>query len=409
MANIDTGSTTKKPIEKKEKQQAKFDLSDGIQKEDFIAIGSSLFHAVVFILRIIFYPLIWIWRELKRLSEFLSARTGRPLTDDEILFLSSWPIFLSTIGITLGAILGLFTALYYTQNLSNKLSSIGTFFSWLGGLIKGIYDVCVIIIVFIWGLLVELKNFVFNDIFKSTDITIPFITVAIIGFIGAIIVLFILESKLFAAAIQKIHNLYFYIISLPRRIFNYLDRNIWKGAILVKIGRPFVGAKTLGTHINLIYKKILYATIAFSALAFVTGVTLFVYGVDKASADPTSTYRPLIDPVIAATFLIIVFLIAGVIAGFVGTFIFTKFLMTVGGTKYRILTPEMVPEATITSTSTIKAQPVRTGAKSTDKTSKVSETVSTPAPVPVITPGMTAKERAEARKKAREELKKTSH
>ena len=205
-------------------------------------------------------------------------------------------------------------------------------------------------------------------------------------------------------ALQKIQNLIFSIIYLPRRIYTYLDRNVWKGFILIKIGRPFVGGKSLDKHINLFYKKILIATIAFSALAFISGVTLVIYGIDKANSNSSSTYATLKDPVNAASFLIIIFLIAGVIAGFFGTFIFTKFLTAVGGTKYSILAEEILPEPTTSSSST-STKSVKTSPKpSTDKTVKPTPQAYTTAP----TQNMTAKERAEARRKAREELKKAA-
>ena len=365
------------------KKQAKFDLSDGISSEDFIALGSGLWKVIVFILKIIFFPIIWVKRMLVRLQKFLfSPHAERLLTDDEKLLVSSVPVFLGFLGLTLGAVFAIFAYFNNKENFLSKLQSVTDLLGLIGGLIKGFFDFLGII----WGFIYEVilkgsRDFVVNDIFKNSTIEIPFLALATIGFIGAIIILVILELSFVQTLLQKTSDLINYIVSLPFRFYERIQQ-IWN-KIIQKIGDPVMGGEEmLNKYTNKFYQKALRLILLFALITIFSGLYIFFTNKTLSQFNDTNSYL----------FLITVMLSAGLFAGFPVAYLIIIFLKRISKTKYEART--VVPvAATSTTGGTTKA--AASGQATAQKEIPVTKLK-----------GKTAKERAMERRKLREMQKK---
>ena len=360
-----------------EKRKAKFDLSDGIQAEDFIALGAGLLSIISRILIIILYPFVYIWRNLGRLRVFLWTKAARPLTREEMKFISSWPLFLTIIGILLGIIFGLFGFLVAQDEVLLQLKDVSDFFSFLGGLIVGIIDVIAIILGAFWDILVGLKNFVL-DVFSS-DFLMSFIFVAIVGFIGTIFILVILESRLLDRILDGLSKIFENIFSLPRKTYNYLDKVIWN-SIIQKLGRPVVGGEKIENFSNVFYKRLIMATFIFSLLSFVISLYALFFVQYKNLPDILNDNTKLVSTL---SIIILVLFLTGIFTGFPVTFFYMWLLSSLSGEKYSL-------KSVIASATDGKVQ---ISPKSTTPEKQEEKEA--------VKPRLSAKERAEARRKAR--------
>lgn len=357
---------------------AKFDLSDGISSEDFIALGSGLWKIIVFVLKIVFFPLIWVYRMLGRLKNFLfSPHAERLLTEDEKILVSEVPMFLGFLGLVAGAVFAVFAYFNNRDKLLASFQNITDFFKFLGGLVKGTFDVLGIIWGFIYeGILISTKNFIVNDIFKNTDIVIPFLALAVIGFFGAIILLVLLELNFVRTFLRKVSNGVNYIVSLPFKLYDRLQE-IWT-KVLAKMGYPVVGGEDmLSKYTNKFYQKALKLILLFAFLTIFAGLYIFFSNKDLSKFDSAESF----------IFLILVMLSAGLFAGYPVAYLLIKFLKSLSKDKYEART--VIPAKTVT-----------TGGSSTTSSSSSTPTAKA---VPVTQlKGKTAKERAEERRRLRE-------
>ena len=363
----------------KEKRTAKFDLSDGISSEDFIALGHGLVRAIVFILKIIFFPIIWVKRMLVKLMKFLfSPHAERLLTEDEKQVVSSVPVFLGFLGLTLGAI---FAIIAYVNNSSDFLSSfnnVTNFFKLIGGWIKGVFDVLGIL----WGffyqnILIGTKDLILKSIVNNS--VLAFLALSLIGFVGAIVILVILELKFVRVFLAKVSDIINYIIRLPFTAYQRLQQT-W-GAIIAKLGYPVMGGEEmLNKYSNKFYQKALRLILLFAL--FFLFFAFFILATSNLSTNNTYTYL----------FLIITMLLAGLVAGYPVAYVIVKLLKSLSKDKYEART--VLPKTIYTATPTATKDAVSTPTK------KV-------APTPQVTlKGKTAKERAEERRRIHEMEKK---
>ena len=369
--------------DKQVKKPAKFDLSDGISSEDFIALGHGLVNAFVFVLKIIFFPIIWVKRMLVKLQKFLfDPHAERLLTEDEKLLVSSVPIFLGFLGLTLGAI---FAIIAYINNGSDFLASfksVSDFFKLIGGWIKGTFDVIGIIWGFIYqDILIGTKNLIINSIFgANVDKLIPFFALSMVGFFGAIIILSILELQFVRTILGKISDLIVYIISLPFDVYNWFQTT-WN-KIIALLGYPVMGGKEmLNKYSNKFYQKALRLILLFAIIFLFLAFYIFIT-TPALNLNDTTTYL----------YLIFVMLFAGLFAGYPVAFVLVKAQKSLSKDKYEART--VVP----TPSSVVGASAAKTTGTTAEKATK---------PVPVANlKGKTAKERAEERRKLHEMQKK---
>jgi hypothetical protein len=375
-------SETGPATQKEAKKPAKFDLSDGISSEDFIALGSGLLKGIVFVLKIIFFPLVWVKRMISKLNGFLfSPHAERLLTDDEKNLLSSVPVFLGFVGLTLGAIFGIFAYFNNQEDFLSKLQNITDFAKLLGGFIKGVFD----FIGLIWGffyeyLLIGSRDFIVNDIFKNSDSVIPFLALSLIGFFGAIIILVILELKFVQTLLTKVSDVINYLVSLPFKFYERLQ-TLWM-KILKKIGDPVMGGpEMLNKYTNKFYQKALKLVILFAVITLFSGLYIFFTNSNLSDFGQADDYL----------FLVVVMISAGLFSGFPVAFLIVKFLNSLSKDKYELR--KVIPATNVAS------------AQVTSSTSSTSKNDSPKAPkeVPVSKlKGKSAKERALERRKLRE-------
>ncbi|MHA2363697.1 MAG: hypothetical protein ACXAC7_07050 [Candidatus Hodarchaeales archaeon] len=392
MTNIDVNENeTEKESKAKIKRPVKFDLSDGLQKEDIIALGSGLLQFIWKILRIFLYPFIWIIRVMKRLREFFGLHASeRPLTNEEIRLVSSVPLFLSAIGIALGAIVGGFGLIFKPQEVLDRISDISELFAWIGELLTELKDALVDLGVILADLLIALKDFIVNNVFgEDVTLEIPFIALSLIGFIGAIIILMMLESRFIGRIVDRIKETLSFIPKIPWLIYDKFDQ--WWDVILIKVGKPVMGGdEKLHEMTNVFYRKIIRYVIVFAVVFSLIGLIMFI---NDERADFESTND--------AIYLIAVWFLAGFVAGFPLAFGLVRLLSGVGGgTKYRsTIAPKVIKKAVPASKPTPTAV---TSDTTPSAPTEITPAATTPSPAKT----MTAKERAKARREARARARK---
>lgn len=363
--------------ETNEKKPAKFDLSDGLSSEDFIALGSGLLRLIVFILKIIFFPLIWVKRTLVKLGQFLfSSHAERLLTEDEKLLVSSVPIFLGFLGLTTGGVFAVIAYLNNRDNFISHLQDITNILGYIGSLIQGFFQFLGLIWGFIYQVIIQgTKSFIIDNIFgQNVNPVIPFLSLSLIGFIGAIVILVVLELSFVQTFLEKVSDTVNYIVTFPFRLYERIQ-GAWNG-ILKKLGDPVMGGEDmLNTYTNKFYQKALLYILLFAVITICSGLYIFFTNPSLSHFNDTNSYL----------FLLIVMVLAGLFAGYPVAYLIVSFLQRISKDKYEMRTH--VPTA---------AQPV--GASSTSAETKA---------VPVANlKGKTAKERAMERRRLREQQKK---
>lgn len=383
--NSTTNENSEQPT--KPKTPAKFDLSDGIQKEDFIALGTSFLNLLKKILRFIFYPLIWVYNGFGNTFDLIwRSRVARPLTSEEVRYVKSWPILISTVGTALGLILGIIAVYFNPDEVRERIEDIESLFNWISDIISVVYDFLTLIFGTFYDLLIGLKDFILEDIFGTTDTLVPFIALVLIGYLATVILLIILESKFVAKLIDKISATIEWILNIPQMLYNYINIKIWNNIILNFSGK-FAGGERLETHDNLYFKKVIGFSLGFSIFFFILGIFAFLN--ERGRQGST-----LEDPVNAIIALIVILLVAGVISGFVMTPLMGKLF---DKRKYLLQIPdELLAKTTISTTPSEEVSDVKGDDKTTPKT-KISEEKIPPVK---ITKDMSAKERAMARRRA---------
>jgi len=70
-----------------------FDLSDGFGREDIFAVFAAIWNFIKFILKIIFYPYVWMLRMFGRSIRFVRTKEAaeKPLNEDELRFIAKYP------------------------------------------------------------------------------------------------------------------------------------------------------------------------------------------------------------------------------------------------------------------------------------------------------------------------------
>ncbi|MHA2273867.1 MAG: hypothetical protein ACXACI_18610, partial [Candidatus Hodarchaeales archaeon] len=97
------------------KSKPKFDLSDGVGKEDFLAIIYGIWHFIFVLLKVILWPWIWAFREIGRTIRFIKNSHDGTLNDSERQFLESLPLFFTVIGLLGGFAVAIIAILALTD------------------------------------------------------------------------------------------------------------------------------------------------------------------------------------------------------------------------------------------------------------------------------------------------------
>jgi len=402
MANVDIKNTEKSSSTKK--RPIKFDLSDGLQKEDFIALGSGLLKFIWKFLRIILYPVIWISRQIGRLRKFFGSHAAeRTLTQEEIRFVSGIPIFLTLTGVIISGAIGFIALIFQLDAIKIRINQTFDLFSGIGNLLSFLYDLIVGFFGAIYDALIVIKNIVVNladPTSSNVPLEIPFVILALIGFLVAIMTLIILELKALQLVVNRIKNSFNFFLAVPRKTYNKLDDS-WT-LLLVKVGRPVMGGEEkLLTFSNLYYRKIILRVVLFALLFSFLGLIFFI----RSDVDILNLK---LDNLI---FLIALMFLAGFISGFPLAYSLVIILGNVGEDRYKKSKRKISSKSMkTTSAGTSGSGPTISSAMSKAQSTTESKSDKTPSQTvssaKTQTPRKSAKERALERRKRREAAKK---
>lgn len=302
-----------------------------ISPEHYPSLGTGLYNFIKWVLFIIFYPFIWFVREFKRFGKLLSVKSARPLTDDELYFVCSWPIFLVVIGSLLGLILGI---IGYFINTAEFLAGVNTAvrpFQGIGDLITNIYNLLVVIFSAIWNALSALNDFILANTFYTKNIAIPFTLLAIIELLLILGIVAFIESKIFAVIAKYVNKVLNIVYKILYKFFKGIDSRIWR-FLVYRIGRTIMGGDRV-TRYNITYfRKLLIATFLFSFVVFFGGLLIFI------GQQHLISFK---DALVSIAYLILVLFIAGVIAGTPVTYTYMKFLSRFSGYRYYLKSNEV--------------------------------------------------------------------
>lgn len=301
----------------------------------FDGITKVILHWVKLILVILFYPVVWLFREFARTFRFLSGGSegkDRPLDHEEIAFVESIPIFLPLFAITIATILGLIAWVGYSDRIKD-------FFSNLTRGLDGIIQIFSDIWGGIWGVISAIGGFFVDGIMAIVDFianvkldpTIVFGLVIVVIIVLFLAWVFISEMALISKLMRKLGYVGLGITDLPRVVYFQLDK-IWL-RILKSFGRAIAGGEGIITHRSRgFYQRILQMVILYSIWTFGWGILLLaVKLVDPSQTEYVDNTSAVLDQVL---YLLVVLLISGVVSGTLLVWVLAKVLANRVKDKY---------------------------------------------------------------------------
>ncbi|MFX0013307.1 MAG: hypothetical protein ACFFB2_02430 [Promethearchaeota archaeon] len=266
-----------------------FDLSDGFGREDIMAIFSGIWRFIIGILKIIFWPYVWISRIFGRSIRFVRVKaTDNPLSEEERRFMESIPGFFVLTGFFGGIFFviilylldwGGLASFFDNIELTTVIEAIGSFLSflleiilWIIGYDKKDDEGKVILdrfgIADILGYIFEILASIIKLI---TDHPLGlFLGIGVIGVIIAAIWIIISETGIVSAVFSVIVKLFRVLVTTPHKGFNkanliYLRFN----SILSKI---IIGEKRLAGYKVGFHRKILLYSFFLGFYTFFAGI-----------------------------------------------------------------------------------------------------------------------------------------
>jgi len=322
-----------------------FDLSDGIQIEDFLAVFAAIWNFIKLIFKLIFYPYVWILRMFGRSFRFVRTKDAaeKPLNEDERAFMESIPTFFVLLGLFMGILLGIVVAIGASDAIVEFFESLS-----LDVIIESIAWIIIIILEIIltviglgnhdvnflvWnagderaaGIIDIIRFFVevINSIVNK-DPLLLFFAIGAIGITIAVIWIIISETGIVARSLKITGGTIKFLVSAPYKAYDkvnslYLNTNTRLSSLV--IGTERLEGRTVAYH-----RKILLYALALGAWTFFGGI--FVLTADVAPEGSSEIF---------AFFLVVLF-VFGVGVGILELFLIVRFLDAVARGKYDILT-----------------------------------------------------------------------
>ncbi len=319
-----------------------FDLSDGFGREDIFAIFAAIWNFIKFILKIIFYPYVWMFRMFGRSIRFVRTKEAseKPLNEDERYFMESIPTFFVLMGFFLGLLLGIVVAIgasdaitefFESLSLDTLISSIGW---WLLVILEiiltiiglGYHDIDFLvwkkgderafgIIDWIRGIFELMYNIV------QSDPVLLFIGIGLIGISLAVIWIVISETGIVTGVFSFIKAILRFIVTAPYRAYDkanqiFLTTN-------QKLSSFVIGTERLENRTVAFHRKILLYIMGLGLWTFLGG--LFVLAAEVAPADPA--YKQI-------SFFLVILFVFGIGVGIIELYVIVRFLDTVSRKKY---------------------------------------------------------------------------
>lgn len=318
-------------------------LSD--QQQNIFRIILSWF---VILFTIVFFPFVWILKELGRLFRFLGggkeAKT-RPLNYNEIAFIESVPIFLALTGVVLAIILGVVAWVGFSDQVQTFFNNLTNGLSGITQIVKDIFGGITFILSTLFGFLWETVTAIWE--FVSSLFQDPFLVLVVLA--AVLVVFFVIgsligELGLIRKLVTKLGEAAFGITYLPRVIYHRLEV-LWH-KVLKSFGRFVVGGESVITSRSKgFYQRILWLVTLYTLWTFVWGILLL----GLRLADPTQAAiirENQAELFNAVLFILFVLLFSGFMAGTVLMLILVRVLNKMSSNKEEyVLTKEVVETA----------------------------------------------------------------
>ncbi|MFX1515849.1 MAG: hypothetical protein ACFFC6_06040 [Promethearchaeota archaeon] len=281
------------------KSKYSFDLSDGFGREDIRAIFSGIWGFIVGILKLIFWPYVWISRVIGRSIRFIRVKaTDNPLNSDERAFMESIPGFF--------IITGIFSAVFLVvvgYIINENLMKLGDFFRNIdiSSLLETIWNflfatypeisVLEIILLIIGydvrndqGVVTHDRFGILDIIGFLFDIIADIIQEPLMLFIGIVAVMFVLviifivisETGIVVGIISIFARFFGVIRTTPRKGFNTLN-NVYLRFNNV-ISSIIIGENRLVDYSVSYHKKLLLYIYLLGVLTFISGFIVIISG-----------------------------------------------------------------------------------------------------------------------------------
>lgn len=336
-----TKASNVKKEEKTEKKEVKskpkfeFNLEDDFTYHDVVGLFILFFVFIGKLLKIIFWPVLWVGSQNKKLYNFIRADgQSRVMNEDERLFFESVPIVFILTGLIGGLILGLMVTFQINVTVNEFFSNLKENF------VNAILNPIANILSFIWyEIIIGIGNPIFDGfkaIFESVKDLYqkdPYLALFILVFIGFGGLLFwiTLNEKLDLDISDSIKNTLKAIFGTPSVIFNKA-LNLYQ-KFNRKITEFLIGKDRLDTRTQEFFKKSLKYTVILSVYTFLAGIYI---GLDS-SRWGNVTKQTNIEKV---AFSSIVLIVAGLICGTIIFALITRYFDLLNRKKY--ISPEFI-------------------------------------------------------------------
>ncbi|MCK4848209.1 MAG: hypothetical protein KAT16_04220 [Candidatus Heimdallarchaeota archaeon] len=273
-------------------EKYRFDLSDGFGKEDILAVFAGIWNFITFILKLVFYPYVWIFRMFGRSLRFARTKKSpeKALDADERTFIESIPGFFVLVGFFGGILFAIIIWLTNETGLSDFLDNINLS-SIIGGIFWFFNDIVFEIILWIIGIddrsdpANVLDRFGLLDIFfdilyegillniisiVTQDAIMTFIGIGIIGVIIAILWIIISETGIVGSVVGFFTRIFSSVVGVPSSVWNKSNkiyRNFNHILASIVIGQSRLDERNIGFH-----RKILYLTLGLGLYTLVFGL-----------------------------------------------------------------------------------------------------------------------------------------
>jgi hypothetical protein len=273
-------------------EKYRFDLSDGFGKEDILAVFAGIWNFIAFILKLVFYPYVWILRMFGRSIRFARTKKSpeKALDADERSFIESIPGFFVLVGFFGGLLFAVIIWLTNETGLSDFLDNIN-----LSSILDAVFwflnDVIFETILWIIGIDDRsdpnnvLDRFGLLDIFfdiiyegiilnlisiVTQDAIMTFIGVGIIGVLIAILWIIISETGIVGTIVSFFAGLFSSVVGVPTKAWNNSNRIYRRfNHVLasIVIGQNRLDERNIGFH-----RKILFLTLGLGIYTLVFGL-----------------------------------------------------------------------------------------------------------------------------------------
>jgi hypothetical protein len=324
--------------EKVKKGRYTFDLSDGFGSEDLKAIFASIWRFIKNVIKVIFWPYVWIFRVFGRSIRFVRTKEAaeKALNEDERWFMESIPTFFIFVGLFSGILLSILVWIFGTDVIDEILQKI----TGLEGFLQAIYDISAIIIEVILTVIgigyrpdgterrsgiIDILRFLIELIWGGlvdNPLTL-FIGIGVVGVIIAVVLIVLSETGIVSAFIKIVSKSFNFFYTAPTRIFDILN------GIYLRFNRVLssiiIGSERLTNRTIAFHRKNLL-------LSYALGVYTFFSGLFVLASQPDF----FTDVTSAVIFIIIVLLVVGIGVGIIEMFLIVRFLDIVSRGKYNV-------------------------------------------------------------------------